>query len=211
MSGFQGKKKSPSAPSANRLTGTKRGHLPKVDSKCLTCGKEFKVKMSAYERGHGLFCSLNCRGLYDKACDGYKRKDNGYVMVKMTNHHRAQRNFVREHILIIEKVIGKRIPVKSVVHHVDGNGLNNQNDNLVLCQNKSYHNFLHRRLDALRASENKNYRKCIYCRSYDDLNNLKNYPNKKGYPNYFHIQCARDYSNMARKRRISRSKGGGEA
>jgi phage FluMu protein Com len=49
----------------------------------------------------------------------------------------------REHVLVVERVLGKPMPPKAVVHHVDGNGQNNTHSNLVLCNNHAYHNLLH--------------------------------------------------------------------
>ena len=41
--------------------------------------------------------------------------------------------WVREHIVVMEQHIGKRIPEGMVVHHIDGDKLNNNLDNLLLC------------------------------------------------------------------------------
>jgi len=57
-------------------------------------------------------------------------------------------NWVREHIVIIEREIGKRIPNGMVVHHIDGNKRNNKRDNLFLCT-VSEHNNLHARIEGL--------------------------------------------------------------
>lgn len=50
---------------------------------------------------------------------------------------------MREHRFIAEKVLGRKLNKSEVVHHIDGNGLNNANSNLVICT-QSFHVFLHK-------------------------------------------------------------------
>lgn len=77
------------------------------------------------------------------------------------------------HITKVEKIIGKSLPHGVEIHHVDGNGLNNENSNLVVCPNKAYHKLLHRRAVALQESGNPNKRKCCYCKEWDFEENLR--------------------------------------
>ncbi len=93
---------------------------------------------------------------------------NGYVIVAGNKSD----EYVREHILIAEKALGKKLPENAVVHHADGNPLNNKNSNLVICPNNSYHRHLHRRLNAFNSCGNPDYIKCSYCGEYDDIKNL---------------------------------------
>lgn len=59
-----------------------------------------------------------------------------------------------EHRIIAARVLGKPLPPKAQVHHVDDDGRNNANDNLVICQDAAYHKDLHRRRRILRAGGN---------------------------------------------------------
>jgi hypothetical protein len=88
-----------------------------------------------------------------------------YVSGKEENHGML-------HIKIAEKALGKKLPKGAVVHHVDGNKLNNVNSNLCIFPSNSYHIFIHARMKALEECGNANYRKCKFCKKYDDQNNL---------------------------------------
>ncbi len=55
------------------------------------------------------------------------------------------------HRVKAEKALGKPLPKGAVVHHADGNPLNNENSNLVICPNQQYHQHLHSRLRVLEA------------------------------------------------------------
>jgi hypothetical protein len=71
-----------------------------------------------------------------------------YIKVYAPNHPSVKGKYIYEHRLIAEKVLGRYLPDGAEVHHIDGNGLNNENDNLVICQNCEYHKLLHKRKGA---------------------------------------------------------------
>ena len=49
------------------------------------------------------------------------------------------------HRNVAELALGKPLPSGAEIHHIDGNGFNNSPDNLVICQDHSYHMLLHAR------------------------------------------------------------------
>jgi len=109
----------------------------------------------------------------------------GYTLVYCSSNARSDsKGYVFESILIAEKVLGKPLPGKSLVHHADTNKSNNQNSNLVICQDDSYHKLLHLRLKSFKATGIVNYRKCPYCKKYDDPTNMYCYSY-----NYRHPKC----------------------
>ena len=93
------------------------------------------------------------------------------------------------HRLKVEKILGRLLPEGAIVHHHDGNRAYNRNKNLVVCQDKAYHNLLHQRIRAYETCGNANHRKCTICKEYDDINNMKNYSHHNN--NFFHIECSR--------------------
>lgn len=101
-------------------------------------------------------------------------KNNGqYILVLMPDHPRAEpAGYVLQHILIAEKALGKPLPKGVEVHHMNNNGRDNSNNNLVICPDRAYHMLLHKRMRALRASGNPNWRKCTVCKQWDDPMNF---------------------------------------
>lgn len=98
--------------------------------------------------------------------------DGGYVKIRRPEHPRANSvGYVREHVVIAERVLGKALPDKAEVHHVNGDGTDNRNQNLVICQNNEYHKLLERRGRALATCGHANWRKCVHCKRYDDPQN----------------------------------------
>lgn len=68
-----------------------------------------------------------------------------YKELYLPNHHRAKVNgCVDEHIILAEKKIGRQLKDQEVVHHKDGNKLNNSLDNLMIFVSNSAHITFHK-------------------------------------------------------------------
>lgn len=125
---------------------------------------------------------------------------NGYVHILQPDHHRANYNgYVRQHILIAEKALNKHLPVGAVIHHVNENKSDNDNINLVICENNDYHKLLHKRKRALESSGHAEYAKCHYCGEYDHPNNMTIFRKKK--QQFIHRHCNTERCSIYRKRR----------
>lgn len=62
---------------------------------------------------------------------GGRQKAHNYIMVYMPGHPRATNgNRVFEHILVAEKNLGRHLDKDEIVHHINGNKLDNQPENL---------------------------------------------------------------------------------
>lgn len=128
---------------------------------------------------------------------GTRHDKDGYVLVMKKTHPRSDANgYVFEHILVVETILGKSIPLYVEIHHVDGNKANNTPSNLVVCQDHGFHMLLHRRQKALIACGNANWRECRFCHQYDDPVNLTIYGRRAQ-----HKACDTNYN---RKRRVIR-------
>ncbi len=80
-----------------------------------------------------------------------KRFKSIYRMALCPGHPRARQGLVFEHVLIAEQALGRYLSVKNHVHHVDGDGRNNSNSNLVICEGSGYHHLLHARMRIIAA------------------------------------------------------------
>lgn len=99
------------------------------------------------------------QGKYKKVlCPGHPRVSTG--------------NYVYEHILVVEKVLGKFLKLPHEVHHFDSDGFNNEPSNLVVCENREYHMLLEQRQRAYAVCGHATWRKCYICKEYDKPENL---------------------------------------
>ncbi len=127
--------------------------------------------------------------------------DAGYVMVYKPGHRRSMANgYVREHILIAEKALGKELPPDAQVHHYGEIG---DNSKIMICQDQEYHRLIHSRQRAMADCGDADKRKCKFCREYDSIENLfaKPYRNKKGQLggwNIYHRKCENKYDRERR-------------
>jgi len=94
-----------------------------------------------------------------------------------------------------EKAIGKPLPPQAEVHHFDEDTGNDQ-CNLIICENRSYHRLLHKRKKAHCACGHADWLKCKHCKQYDDPKNLSIVCDGK---KVYHRVCERDHTRERRK------------
>lgn len=124
---------------------------------------------------------------------------DGYIHRRFVDHPRSsRRGYVREHILKSEQALGKSLPTGSVVHHVDGDRKNNENSNLVICQDQSYHLLIHQRMRAYKATGNPESVKCSHCQQWGvaGIGGMRTKASGRSY----HQACNATYENNRKKK-----------
>jgi hypothetical protein len=127
---------------------------------------------------------------------GRTRRPKGYIMIQREGFPEdGGPRYVAEHVLVAERVLGKPLPAGAVVHHVNEDKADNRPANLVICPDHQYHMLLHQRMKARDACGNPNWRKCQFCKQYDDPERLCVQPRK-----VFHKSCRAAYERERSKR-----------
>ena len=102
---------------------------PKI---CSWCKKEY----FSYHKP-SKFCSSKCMGFARRKPFIIK---GGYKRVLLPDHPRAdKKGYTLEHIIILEKKLGRSLEPKEVAHHIDENKLNNKPNNLTTFPNNVAH------------------------------------------------------------------------
>jgi hypothetical protein len=89
---------------------------------------------------------------------GRRLHSKGYIEIYFREHPRAQPNgYVLEHILVMEKKLGRSLADHELVHHKDENKTNNHPDNLELMpradHTRHHHPYKDRFIDLDEATE----------------------------------------------------------
>lgn len=129
------------------------------------------------------------------------RRPNGSGTISVNGYHMIGVNGKRAnygHIIIAEKALGRKLKAPELVHHVNCVESDNRPENLVICPNQAYHFLIHQRTRAYDACGHAHWRKCKYCKKYDD-------PSVMGVSGngMVHKACANAYAKAARIRRLT--------
>lgn len=97
---------------------------------------------------HTVYMALKRRGVQMRGISeavsirkrGSRTVANGYVFIRVAKGQR-----VREHVLIAERALGRKLKRNEHVHHINGDKTDNRNENLLICTH-GYHIELHWRM-----------------------------------------------------------------
>lgn len=84
---------------------------------------------------------------------------------------------VGEHVAVAERALRKPLPKGAIVHHIDGDKHNNAPSNLVICQDRPYHNLIHRRERAMFMAGDADALCCQVCGTYENQWDMRDYKN----------------------------------
>ncbi|KKM73190.1 hypothetical protein LCGC14_1413000 [marine sediment metagenome] len=108
----------------------------------------------------------------------------------------------RVHCLVAESVLGRPLPSRAHVHHVNSDFNDNRHRNLVVCQDAAYHRLLHRRQKALAECGHADWLRCMYCGKLDAPSRL-HVTRRGNWEKAVHRSCRNTYMREFKARRAS--------
>ena len=110
---------------------------------------------------------------------------------------------VHLHRWIVERVIGRKLKPKEIVHHINYNKLDNRRCNLLLCPSQAYHLLIHARTNYINKGINPDTHH--FCSMHQEFLSKELFPKNKNEWNGVNHNC-KECSN-SRRRKSSTSKG----
>jgi len=115
---------------------------------CEYCGKEFgRIRRCNGIGGRIRFCSRTCSNNANSKYlvkERTRHKTQGYISIRKPEHPNNYGGRVREHRLIMEKMIGRYLKKGEIVHHINYIEDDNREENLFLCKEGENHYKIHK-------------------------------------------------------------------
>jgi len=114
---------------------------------CECCGKEFG-RPRRNNRGEKIrYCSRDCANKSSREPlikQKTRRGKAGYISIRKPEHPNNYNGRVREHILVMENMIGRYLKKGEIVHHINYLEDDNRKENLFLCNTYKDHDNIHK-------------------------------------------------------------------
>lgn len=125
--------------------------------KCDNCHKDFSISRCYLkrERSHR-FCCKTCEGEFKRLNNTLDRWEGGHI--SLSNGYRYieyKGKQIEEHRLVMMKHLGRELEKDEVVHHINGDKIDNRIENLQLLS-RSEHTQLH-------GAKRKTVKTCVRC------------------------------------------------
>jgi len=122
-------------------------HVPSFKGKTHSDSSKEKIGGKSKEK----FTSEFKEKVYRCKSRGNKKKAiNGYILIKNYDHpNRNKHNDILEHILVMSLHLGRALLKGEVVHHINGDRIDNRIENLYLFSSRSEHMKAHTNLNKL--------------------------------------------------------------
>jgi len=122
----------------------------RVRYKCERCKNENTCTYQSYTKGqrrrnnNGETYCQPCASHLNHWNGGVQWTDDGYKNVTV-----SKGKYKREHRLVMEQSLGRELTKQEIVHHINGEKLDNRLENLALCPDKSVHQKAHHSLEQI--------------------------------------------------------------
>ena len=117
------------------------------DLNCLRCSKPFRSNKSSPR-----FCSHSCASrfrvgtLSPRWKGGRTKTVAGYIWIRFPEHPKANHGYISEHIVVMEKHLGRPLKTGEHVHHINGIKDDNRLENLVVLTRSQHQHHHHPRI-----------------------------------------------------------------